>query len=103
MTPQAISIQRRDTEIKRETETETETTATSETETEMTTTTETTGTTERPTEYCSVQEREREQAHEYETPGVVFYLLSVQFISVNESVISIINMSYTYGYEYKSK
>ena len=32
----------------------------------------------------------RQQAHEYETPGVVFYLLSVQFISPNESIISII-------------
>ena len=34
--------------------------------------------------------RERQQAHEYETPGVIFYLHSVQFISQNVSVISII-------------
>ena len=32
----------------------------------------------------------RQQPHEYETPGVVFYLFSVQFISQNESIISII-------------
>ena len=36
------------------------------------------------------REREKRQAHEYETPGVVFYLLSVQPISQNESIISII-------------
>ena len=34
--------------------------------------------------------RERQQAHEYKTPDVVFYLISVQFISRNESSISII-------------
>ena len=34
-------------------------------------------------------ERERQQAHEYETPGVVLYLLSFQFISQNESLIPI--------------
>ena len=34
--------------------------------------------------------RERQQAHEYETPGVVLYLLSFQFISQNESLIPII-------------
>ena len=32
----------------------------------------------------------RQQTHEYETPSVFFYLLSVQFISQYESIISII-------------
>jgi len=63
-------------EIKRETET------TASTETEMTAVNKTTPNHQR--------ERERQKAHEYETPGVIFYLLSVQFISQSESVISII-------------
>ena len=33
--------------------------------------------------------REKQQAHEYETPGVFFYLLPVYFISQNQSIISI--------------
>ena len=32
----------------------------------------------------------RQQTHKYETPGVVFYLLPVQFISQNELIISTI-------------
>ena len=32
----------------------------------------------------------RQKTHEYETPGVVFYMLSAQFILQNESITSII-------------
>ena len=45
---------------------------------------------EREREREKERKRERQYAHEYETLGVVFYLLSVQFISLNESIISII-------------
>ena len=54
--------------------------------------TETTATTEMTALNKSIPncQRERRQAHEYKTPGVSFYLLSVQYISQNESIISII-------------
>ena len=32
----------------------------------------------------------RQQTHEYKTSGIAYYLLSVQFISQNESIISMI-------------
>ena len=51
-------------------------------------TTETKTTTELNKKYPS--DRGRQQTDEYKTPDVVFYLLSVQFISKNQSIISII-------------
>ena len=62
-------------------------------ETETTATTEKIATTETETTTINKQfpsVRERQQAHEYITPGAVLYLLSFQFISQNESLISII-------------
>ena len=59
-----------ETEIKRETDMDTDTT---ETTTELNKTI-----TKWPREI---------QANEYKTPGVVFYLLSVQFVSQNQSII----------------
>ena len=59
----------------------------------MTVTTETTATTKTETTELKKEiptATERQQAHEYETPGVVFCLLLVQFISQNNLVISII-------------
>ena len=60
------------------------------TETEIKRETETTAMTETETTALNKTIPNYQRESEYKTPGVVFYLLSVQFISQNESVISII-------------